>query len=303
MSKIKIVYHFMPWEMDYALYSFTQLKKSLYYIPEDVEIIVETDLNLSSYVVNWDESKLSKEFFIERYDNISTLLNGYKHNKKIYDSDRFYGHLDTQKSAIQSDIDYYITLYPDVLFDEKLLAYYCEAIKSIKNKYFIITSQITKLWDSSWDIITNPLYQTIPYDQWQQKDCFDIIFNQTNSTQDIKLTPITTSKYAGWIDLVNKATYEELIPVWDEWEGYGAWDFYGMIVTDNFKSLGGDFQQYLLEGQTIVEWTTGFVGYPLVEGYKKFLTLNKVENQKDEFKSKVLDYAKERINQLIQNKI
>ena len=293
----------MPWEMDYALFSFTQLKKSLYYIPEDVEIIVETDLNLSSYVVNWDKSKLSKEFFLERYDNISTLLNGYKHNKKIYDGDRFYGHLDTQKSATQSDIDYYITLYPDVLFDEKLLAYYCEAIKSIKNKYFIITSQITKLWDSSWDIITNPLYQNIPYDQWQQKDCFDIIFNQTNSTQDIKLTPIPTSKYAGWIDLVNKATYEELIPVWDEWEGYGAWDFYGMIVTDNFKRLGGDFQQYLLEGQTIVEWTTGFVGYPLVESYKKFLTLNKVENQKDEFKSKVIDYAKERINQLIQNKI
>ena len=103
--------------------------------------------------------------------------------------------------------------------------------------------------------------------------------------------------------MVNKATYEELIPVWDEWEGYGAWDFYGMIVTDNFKRLGGDFQQYLLEGQTIVEWTTGFIGYPLVEGYKKFLTFNKVENQKDEFKSKVTDYAKERITQLIQNKI
>jgi hypothetical protein len=303
MTKIKIVYHFMPWEMDYALHSFTQLKKSLYYIPEDIEITIETDLNLSSYVVNWDDSKLSKEFFIERYDSISTLLSGYKHNKKTYDGDRFYGHLDTQKSAIQSDIDYYITLYPDVLFDEKLLAYYCEAIKSIENKYFIITSQITKLWDSSWDIITNPLYQNIPYEQWQQKDCFDIVFDQTNTDQDIKLTPIPTSKYAGWIDLVNKATYEELIPVWDEWEGYGAWDFYGMIVTDNFKRLGGDFQQYLLEGQTIVEWTTGFVGYPLVESYKKFLTLNKVENQKDEFKSKVIDYAKERINQLIQNKI
>ena len=293
----------MPWEMDYALHSFTQLKKSLYYIPEDIEITIETDLNLSSYVVNWDDSKLSKEFFIERYDSISTLLSGYKHNKKTYDGDRFYGHLDTQKSAIQSDIDYYITLYPDVLFDEKLLAYYCEAIKSIENKYFIITSQITKLWDSSWDIITNPLYQNIPYEQWQQKDCFDIVFDQTNTDQDIKLTPIPTSKYAGWIDLVNKATYEELIPVWDEWEGYGAWDFYGMIVTDNFKRLGGDFQQYLLEGQTIVEWTTGFIGYPLVEGYKKFLTFNKVENQKDEFKSKVIDYAKERINQLIQNKI
>ena len=144
-------------------------------------------------------------------------------------------------------------------------------INLLKNKYFIITAQITKMWDSSWDIITNPLYQDIPYDSWQQKDCFDIIHDQTNSDQEIKLTPLHTSKFAGWIDLVNKKTYEELIPVWDTWEGYGGWDYYGMIVTDNFKQLGGDFQQYLIEGQTIVEWTTGFVGHPLVNSYKKFL--------------------------------
>ena len=65
MTKIKIVYPFMPWEMDYALFSFTQLKKSLYYIPKDIEIVVETDLNLSSHVINWSESKLSKEFFLD----------------------------------------------------------------------------------------------------------------------------------------------------------------------------------------------------------------------------------------------
>jgi hypothetical protein len=303
MTKIKIVYPFMPWEMDYALFSFSQLKKSLYYIPKDVEIVIETDLNLSSYVVNWNESKLSKEFFLEKYDSISTLLKGYKHNKKVYDGDRFYGHLDTQKSAVEDDIDYYITLYPDVLFDERLIAYYCEAIKSIKNKYFIITAQITKMWDSSWDIITSPLYQDIPYNEWQQKDCFDIIHDQTNLIQDIKLTPIPTSKYAGWIDLVNKAAYENLIPVWNEWEGYGGWDYYGMLVTDGFKHNGGDFQQYLLEGQTIVEWTTGFVGHPLVNSYKKFLSLNKVVNKGEIFKQNVIKYVEKRLHQIITEKL
>ena len=300
MKKIKVVYPFMPWEIDYALFSFSQLKKSLYYLPQDVEFIIETELILSDYIIDWSKSKLSKEFFIEKYNSISTLLNGYKHNKKIYDGDKFYGHLDTQKAAVEDQIDYYITLYPDVLFDEKLLAYYCEAIKSIKNKYFIITAQITKMWDSSWDIITNPLYQDIPYDLWQQKDCFDIIHDQTNSDQEIKLTPLHTSKFAGWIDLVNKKTYEELIPIWDTWEGYGGWDYYGMIVTDNFKQLGGDFQQYLIEGQTIVEWTTGFVGHPLVNSYKKFLHFNKVENQGEIFKQNVHDYARTRIKELIE---
>ena len=62
MKKIKVVYPFMPWEIDYALFSFSQLKKSLYYLPQDVEFIIETELILSDYIIDWSKSKLFKEF-------------------------------------------------------------------------------------------------------------------------------------------------------------------------------------------------------------------------------------------------
>ena len=45
---IKILYHIMPWEVDYAHLTFTQLKKSKYHIPEVVNVQVETVLNLST---------------------------------------------------------------------------------------------------------------------------------------------------------------------------------------------------------------------------------------------------------------
>ncbi len=32
---IKITYHIMPWEIDYALLSFTQLKKSKYFLTDN----------------------------------------------------------------------------------------------------------------------------------------------------------------------------------------------------------------------------------------------------------------------------
>ena len=38
---IKISYHVMPWEIDYALLSFTQLKKTSFYLPNDVEIKID----------------------------------------------------------------------------------------------------------------------------------------------------------------------------------------------------------------------------------------------------------------------
>jgi len=77
---IKILYHLMPWEIDYALLTFTQLKKSKYHLPDDVNITIDSVLNLSSYVIDWNQSKLPKEFFIEKYNQLSILLKDYNHN-------------------------------------------------------------------------------------------------------------------------------------------------------------------------------------------------------------------------------
>ena len=69
----------MPWEIDYALLTFQQLKRSKYYLPDDVTITINSALNLSSFLINWNESKLPKEYFIEKYKTLSILLNDYNH--------------------------------------------------------------------------------------------------------------------------------------------------------------------------------------------------------------------------------
>ena len=48
MINVKLTMHLMPWEIDNALITYTQLKKSHYYLPNDVNITIETVLNLSS---------------------------------------------------------------------------------------------------------------------------------------------------------------------------------------------------------------------------------------------------------------
>ena len=54
--KYKITYHMMPWEVDYALLSFTQFKKSKYYLNLDEdEIIFSIELNLSKKIFNWNK--------------------------------------------------------------------------------------------------------------------------------------------------------------------------------------------------------------------------------------------------------
>ena len=45
--KVKITYHIMPWEIDFALISFMQLKKSKYYIDPEVNVKITAVLNMS----------------------------------------------------------------------------------------------------------------------------------------------------------------------------------------------------------------------------------------------------------------
>jgi len=305
---IKIIYHIMPWEIDYVLLSFTQLKKSKYYISDDVNITIDSVLNLSSYTINWSQSKLPKEFFIEKYNQLSILLKDYTHNQKIYDGDKLYGHLDLQKECISPETDHYIGICPDIYFSEYALTYLIESAKQIKNKYFLITPQISKVGDADWDEITNLKYVNIPYSDYIKTDVFDIDYDRKNSNEEISLYPTQKPKFAGWFDLYSKSFYEELCPIQEEWSGYGPWDLYSLIILNNIKQYNVDFQQYLLKGETIWMYPSGPLVGENIDGfskyYKDFLYLNKhKDNQRQIFESKLPEYLNKTFIQLKEKNI
>jgi hypothetical protein len=297
----------MPWEIDYALLTFSQLKKSKYYITDDIDITIDSVLNLSSYLINWEESKLPKEYFIEKYNQLSILLSDYTHNKKIYEGKELYGHLDLQRECIRKETDYYINICPDMYFSEYLLSYLIESTRQINNKYFAVTPQISKVGDADWDEITDPKYVDIPYDEYLNVDVFDIIHNNTNSNQEKSLYPTQKSKWAGWFDLYNKAFYEDICPVQDDWSGYGPWDWYSLIITNNIKLQGVDFQQYLLRGETIWMYSSGPLIKENMNGFSKYykdmLKLNSVPNQREQFEFKMQEYLQKGMQQLRNKKI
>jgi hypothetical protein len=304
---IKILIHIMPWDIDYALLMFTQLKKSKYYLPEDVNIVLDIELNLTSYLYNWEESKLSKDYFIDKFNTLILLLSDYKVNTFIYEGNELYGHFNHQKKFISPETDYYMGICPDIYFSEYVLTYMIEAAKQITNKYFVITPQISKVGDDDWDRIVNPKYLDIPYSDYLEVDIFDIRFNNKNDNQEVGLKPITQSKFAGWCDLYSKSFYEELCPVQDDWSGYGPWDYYSMVISDYCKSKGVDYQQYLLQGETIWMYpsgpllknnTNGFTQY-----YRDRLKTNDIPNQRKEFENNLNKYINKQINYLKEKNI
>jgi hypothetical protein len=298
--KVKLIYHIMPWEIDYALLTFSQLKKSKYYISSKYDIEIDSALNLSNHLINWDESKLPKEFFIEKYNTMSILLKDYKHNPKIIQHDELYGHLDLQRDAIASHIDCYIVLCPDMYFHEHLLEYMLQAADSVSNEYFVITPQICRMWDESWEILTHPKFAIGPHYGWEHTtDIFDVDFHVKTSGDLVRLSPIDQHKWAGWFDLYSKNFYEKLIPVDPEWSGYGGWDYYGIVVSMIAKQRGYDFQQYRLDGQIVFEYGTGPLdGKDFASYYKKFFVKRDVAEQRENFNKNINNYIQQRIQTL-----
>ena len=281
----------MPWEIDYALLTFEKLKKSSYYLNSEDTIYIDTALNLSSYIINWEESKLPKEFFIEKYKTLSKLLDWAEHKPFIYEGDELYGHLDLEKSQVESHIDYYVSICPDMYFHEHLLFYLIEAAKSVKDEYFIITPQIYKMWDSTWDHLTHPQFNHLKHDQWNEGDIFDIAHFMNNNQDQPTIKEIHNLKWAGWFDICSKNYVEKLVPIMDDWKGYGPWDYFGMVVCDIARKEGIPFKEYLLENQVIFEHSIGsFKDNHFSTYYKSLLKMNDVPNQRQVFESKFGEY-------------
>jgi len=293
----------MPWEIDYALLTFTQLKKSKYYLPSDVNITIKSALNLSSYLINWNESKLPKEYFIEKYKTISLLLKDYQHDSFIYEENEIWGALDLIKNSNKNNTDYYINICPDMYFSEHLLSYIIQAAKSIPNKYFVLTPQICRMWDQSWEILTHPKFAVGPHYGWEKTtDIFDVDHYLHTSEEEVSLTPIDQLKWAGWFDLYSKDFYEDLIRLPDEWKGYGGWDTYGIYICSYAKHIGLDFQQYRLDGQIIFEYSIGPLRTDDIHGfsnyYKNLLIRKDVSEQREEFDKNLPIFIERKILEL-----
>jgi hypothetical protein len=73
--------------------------------------------------------------------------------------------------------------------------------------------EIYKMWDSTWDEITNKSYLNIPYNDWNKGDIFEIRHNLKNSSDETILQPINKPKFAWWFDVYSKDFYEKIAPV------------------------------------------------------------------------------------------
>ena len=119
INSLQITIHCLPREIDQLERLCNSLRESYFFVEDQINIILDVTLNLNDYFIDWGKSKISKDFFIKKFQNIEKFNDWtYKNVFEISEDDRCLGINDKRRNSINDDIpsDYLMYLDLDVYF-------------------------------------------------------------------------------------------------------------------------------------------------------------------------------------------
>jgi hypothetical protein len=247
----QIVVHLLPHEIDWFEWQSKQFKLGSYYLNKDDTVIIDVTLNLN--FIDWEVSKIPKLFFINKFNQIKKLWDWAEIKFEIDNEQKCLGCGDKRKQSInESTADNILYLDSDIFFKPESLNYIIEASKLVTNKYYIISPQIVRLWDMSWDILVNQQYMNIPASS-ENYDKNDPFLTISRINGDVTLRSVNEFKLGGgWFNLFS-VNLLKLTDIPDGINPYGPDDTYVMYCCNIMKQKGYDVQQFVLEEVVITE--------------------------------------------------
>ena len=297
MKTLQIVIHVLPREIDQFERLCNSLKESYFFVENDINIVLDVSLNLNEIFVDWNNSKIPKEFFIEKFNNINKLHSEWTYENifKIEDSNNCLGINDKRRNSINDglDFDYIMYLDLDLFFSHMTLVSLTQMINQIDTDYNIISPETVKLWDDSWADLVNEKYINEDYEFFKSVDPYSvhkIVFNNLVEER-IKYKKINNIKFGGgWFNVFSKKLLK-FIDIPNSLGSYGLDDTFVMIAANMMKQKGYDVIQYILQGTICIENNK----YTLYEynPYDKFLADKSFENKGRTFKQKLREKSNE----------
>jgi hypothetical protein len=244
----QVVVHLLPQEIDWFEWQSRQFKIGSAGVNGDVIIDVTLNLNL----VDWSKSLIPSQFFIEKFNQIKSLWDWAEDRFTVSDCGKCLGANDKRRSSIlTTEADNILWLDTDIIFRPELLSYMVKIANIIPDEYYILSPQIGKLWDNSWDVLVNSEYvNKAPSQEYKEYNPFDIVYEDYG---DVTVGRLDRFKLAaGWFNLIS-ANLLKLTDVPEQLGPYGLDDTYLMCCCDILKDKGHPVQQYVVKNTVIAE--------------------------------------------------
>lgn len=249
----------MPHELDDLERVLIDLNRSSKYIKgENYEFSIS--MSLSDYLINWEESLVGKDYFIKKFNKLKKLTD-WASNSTFQIREDILGALQAKRITHQefTDATHFIWLDTDIVFEEMGLAYLENGITSIESNditKYIITPEVVKYWDTTWDCVVNENYLDKELDYC--KTCNP--FTESGIKGDVSVETVSNNvngqpsfKFgAGWLVVVSKPLLDT-IPLPEAMGAYGPDDTFLMWGMEKLKQRGEDIFQFKLKNYVVCE--------------------------------------------------
>jgi len=249
----------LPHEIDELENTLTQLRKASYYLNKTNEWVLDVTMCLADDMVDWKQSSLPKQFFIDKMLKLSNNVDWCAKYFKISESVK--GCVSQRKATLEQhdNADFYIWLDTDIIFDERTLIYFESVLPVISEKtnYSIITPEIVRIWDITWDSLVNSNFIDKPLNYHKTNDPY----KDCGVKGEIELEAVSLGipnqprfKFAGgWFTCLSGDLLRRIgIP--DTFSHYGYEDTFVMWGAEKLmKTTDINIQQYKIKNLVVCE--------------------------------------------------
>ena len=296
--KYHISIHISPYEIDNYQTFIHQLRRNLNHVKD--EIIFTPYLNLSKYFYNWEDSTLSPFYFVDRFNELNDIVREYcvidehvNFDEKILGA---FSYKTMFLNKYKNEVDAFIWFDSDMIFPDNTIAMLIASHKSSETKYCIVTPQIHRLWDTTWDILVNKDYINIPasHDNYFGFDGYSL-YKRDDEDYFLDENKQRFKFASGWCNLLSADLFRDLINFTYDLGHYGPDDTFIMNLLDYYKfNKDKDISQYVVRNVVVTE------NYKhSLNQYKDYIVKNDNIKTKEEFTNEVNKAVSKRLNKII----
>ena len=257
MAKGLISIFVLPHEIDNLQTTLYNLRRN-YAVMSGHEFGFDITLCLSDELTDWEFS-LPKSYFEDKFKQITEKLCDWAtpESIKVEYGNSILGCVSQRRHSLKyiNKYDFTLWLDNDMFFNDYLLSYIgvsVDALLSNDLEYYIITPQITRQWDDSWDIIVNKNLLDRKLNDNLTADVFDL---GLTSFGDVGLRPIENFKAAGgWCTTISNDLLE-LTGIPESFGHYGLEDTYVLVCADLLRRMNRKEkpQQFVIDNLVVGE--------------------------------------------------
>jgi hypothetical protein len=258
MAKGLISIFALPYEIDNLQTTLYNLRRNYAITSGQHEFGFDITLCLSDELTNWEFS-LPKSYFEDKFSQITEKLCDWAtpQSIKIEYGNSILGCVSQRRHSLKflDKYDFTMWLDNDMFFGDYLLSYVGTSVNMLLEngtEYFVLTPQITRQWDETWDVLVNKNLLNRQLNDNLTVDMFDLGLTQLG---DVGLRPIENFKAAGgWCTTISNDLLE-LTGIPESFGHYGLEDTYVLVCADLLRRMNRKEkpQQFVIDNLVVGE--------------------------------------------------